>query len=350
MKVTEQQKQPVDINRKLVLRKTLMEKAGSLSGAFYVPFIGDGDIAVELYQGHKIYGADLDSERVATAKSRLPDAEIIQADCDAFPFRGRDIEYSLADFDPYAYPYKAFREFWQQARLTSPFVCFFTDGEKQAIMRNGHWTMPDGKKNFLKGADARRVVFNKYWTGTILPWFTEYIKPWRIVETFKYSRKMEFYWGAIIENPNVQNSKTEKRERTPYKFDEVKREEYLKLLRLGEPRLIAAGKVGLDSKTPDRFAKRYSMFAEAVSRAEMEGSTHRNISVENALYEAAISGNVTAAQVWLYNRSPERWADKRNISVVGKDGGPVRVEVDAKEKLLQILDTIAKRSLPDATK
>ncbi len=48
MKVTAQQKQSVDIHRKLLLRKELLGKAGELAGAFYVPFIGDGDIAVEL--------------------------------------------------------------------------------------------------------------------------------------------------------------------------------------------------------------------------------------------------------------------------------------------------------------
>ncbi len=157
--------------------------------------------------------------------------------------------------------------------------------------------------------------------------------------------------GAIIEKKNVPKGREEKRERIPYKFDEVKREEYLKLLRLGEPRFIAAGKVGLDSKTPDRYGKRYPMFAEAVSRAEMEGSNHRNTSVENALYEAATSGNVTAIQVWLYNRSPDRWADRRNISLTGKEGGPVQVEVDAKDKLMQILSRMAEREVKtDATK
>ena len=46
-------------------------------------------------------------------------------------------------------------------------------------------------------------------------------------------------------------------------------------------------------------------FADAISEAE--GDAHGK--VENALFEAAISGNVTAIQVYLYNRDPKRWTD-----------------------------------------
>ena len=327
------QKQHVDLFRKISLRKNLIGKVGDLTGAFYIPFIGDGDIAVKLYRDHKIYGADLDADCVKTAKKRLPGAEILQANCDTFPFVGIDIEYSLADFDAYAYPYKSFREFWQSARLTSPCVLFFTDGEKQAIMRAGHWTMPDGKKNFIKGTDARRVIFNKYWTGTILPWFTQYIKPWRIVETFKYSRKWQFYWGAIIEKDKQKDQKgtilKKPSKRTPYKFDEVKRDAYLKLLEAGEPRGLAANKVGLDSRTPVRYQDKDAAFARAVSEAEITGASYRDSNVVNSLYEAAQSGNVTAIQVWLYNRRPGDWKDKRNVAVTGEGGGPVVIKHNA---------------------
>ena len=45
------QKQHVESQRKIKLRKGLIEKAGKLEGAYYAPFIGDEDIALELYQG-----------------------------------------------------------------------------------------------------------------------------------------------------------------------------------------------------------------------------------------------------------------------------------------------------------
>ncbi len=37
--------------------------------------------------------------------------------------------------------------------------------------------------------------------------------------------------------------------------------------------------------------------------------------VENALYESALSGNVTAQIFWLKNRRPDRWREKREVEV-----------------------------------
>lgn len=42
-------------------------------------------------------------------------------------------------------------------------------------------------------------------------------------------------------------------------------------------------------------------FAQAVKRAEQEATEH----VEEALYQAAVSGNVTAARIWLDQRKPK---------------------------------------------
>uniref|UniRef100_A0A6M3Y402 Methyltransferase n=1 Tax=viral metagenome TaxID=1070528 RepID=A0A6M3Y402_9ZZZZ len=238
-------KQHVEYNRKIALRKNLLEKVSYLPGAFYVPFIGDGDLAFDLYQGRMIYGADIDEDRVTVAKSRLPDAEIIQADCDIFPFRDRDIRYSLADFDSYSYPYAAFRDFWGQAQLHSPFVLFFTDGQRQAISRTGHWTDPAGQKHQDDTVEEKRRNYGFYFNKIVLSWFEQYIEPWKIKEVTKYLRGPNMlYWGAIIET---------------------------------EQALIEPIDIDKDKK------------------------------VEDALYEAALSGNTTAMQMWLEQRLPERW-------------------------------------------
>jgi hypothetical protein len=50
-------------------------------------------------------------------------------------------------------------------------------------------------------------------------------------------------------------------------------------------------------------------FAAAEQEAEMDATEN----IEDALYRAAIGGNVTAMQVWLYNRCPDRWRDRRNL-------------------------------------
>ena len=86
--------------------------------------------------------------------------------------------------------------------------------------------------------------------------------------------------------------------------------------------------------------KKDNGFAEAVSEAESDAIGK----VENALFEAATSGNVTAMQVYLYNRDPERWADRRSVRMAGEGGGPIEVkEIDAKSKIISIIAGISTR-------
>ena len=87
--------------------------------------------------------------------------------------------------------------------------------------------------------------------------------------------------------------------------------------------------------------KKDNGFAEAVSEAESDAIGK----VENALFEAAISGNVMAIQVYLYNRDPKRWTDKRNIRLAREGGGPIEVkEIDGRAKLLSALNRLAARA------
>src|SRR5687768_4746820 len=86
--------QHVDLRRKVEQRQRLLRHAAP-AGAIYVPFVGDADLAVDLYAGRTIYAADIDADRVATASQRLGDldgpiATVTTADCDAWPFPGYD--------------------------------------------------------------------------------------------------------------------------------------------------------------------------------------------------------------------------------------------------------------------
>ena len=95
--------------------------------------------------------------------------------------------------------------------------------------------------------------------------------------------------------------------RPPYKFTKEKREAYLELLRQGGRRHASARAVGI---TPDMVCLTMHAdpeFASAVNKAEMEA----NEFVESALFQQTQKGNVTAIQVWLYNRDPARWKDQR---------------------------------------
>lgn len=116
---------------------------------------------------------------------------------------------------------------------------------------------------------------------------------------------------------NGRKNNVKKKARPPYKFDDIKKEAYFTSLRNGLGRMAAARSVGCTPEWMERLMRRDATFKQAISRAELEA----NQKVENALFEAAVSGNVVACQVWLYNRMPERWADRRQQVLTGKDGG-----------------------------
>lgn len=109
------------------------------------------------------------------------------------------------------------------------------------------------------------------------------------------------------------------------RFTIEKKQAYLVHLREGMRRGAAAQAVGVNRETVRRHYNRYESFRKAIEDAEMDA----NEPVEDALYEAALSGNVVACQVWLYNRMPERWADRRNLRLqhTGEGGGPVEVKI-----------------------
>lgn len=109
----------------------------------------------------------------------------------------------------------------------------------------------------------------------------------------------------------------------PYKLDAIKRETYLNLLREGGRRGTSAKAIGVCRSTLADLMKADVKFAKAVSKAEMEA----NEIIEDAMFEAARAGNTTAMQVWLYNRCPDRWADRRQLEHTGKPGEPVKIEV-----------------------
>ncbi len=105
--------------------------------------------------------------------------------------------------------------------------------------------------------------------------------------------------------------------RKPYKFTVKKQEKFLQLVSEGSRRGIAAESVGVTRQCVSYLAGHNEEFAKALELAEMDA----NEQVEDALFQAATSGNVVAIQVWLYNRSPQEWADRRRVE--GKVEGKV---------------------------
>lgn len=122
--------------------------------------------------------------------------------------------------------------------------------------------------------------------------------------------------------------------RKPYKFTDKKKKEYLDLLRDGGRRHASARSVGISPWTAVNHMNEDEEFRNEVELAEMEA----NERVEDALFMAAESGNVTAIQVWLYNRAPDRWTDKRN---------PPKTD-DSTEALEKLVKAIESNIQPEA--
>ena len=99
------------------------------------------------------------------------------------------------------------------------------------------------------------------------------------------------------------------------KFNEVRQNKYLAALRRGVSRGKAARQSGVSAALVCLYRQAHPEFASVENDAEDEATD----AVENALHKAAIAGNVTACQVWLYNRRPERWKDQRNLKVLIAD-------------------------------
>jgi hypothetical protein len=100
----------------------------------------------------------------------------------------------------------------------------------------------------------------------------------------------------------------------PYKFTAAKQQEYLDLLATGARRGAAAKAVGITRQMVNHHFQSNEDFAKAVDIAELSA----NEIVEDAMFRTAVDGNVTAQQVWLYNRDPDHWTDRRGRT----DGAP----------------------------
>lgn len=104
------------------------------------------------------------------------------------------------------------------------------------------------------------------------------------------------------------------RKRKPYKFDAIKRGEYIELLDRGVGRSAAAAAVGVHRSTVAVYRNKHEDFTELESMAEMNAVAD----VEDALYSHALEGNVTATIFFLKNRAPHRWKDMKTVEVLDK--------------------------------
>jgi hypothetical protein len=201
--------QHVDLFRKVQLRKLLLRALGPPTGAIYVPFCGDGDLAVDLdYAGTfgDVLAADLDPERTATFARRIPGSLTRTGDCDtAYPFADVDGLPPLAagDFDAYSHPYRSFAAAWESATWADRALVLFTDAQKMTLFLHSWYTGPDGNRVDLTNApmNGKRAALNFYIPRVLDPWLRDTIaaRGYRVIRRALYRRGMMVYWGAVIE-------------------------------------------------------------------------------------------------------------------------------------------------------
>ena len=89
-------------------------------------------------------------------------------------------------------------------------------------------------------------------------------------------------------------------------------------------------KLGVCADSWFEYKRKYLEFAEALK----EDKDFADTQVENALYNSAISGNVTAMIFWLKNRKPKAWREK----VEELTDNTVKVVIDRKVQDLTVKD------------
>lgn len=98
--------------------------------------------------------------------------------------------------------------------------------------------------------------------------------------------------------------------------------------------------LGISRTTFYEYRKKYSAFAKALKN----GKEVVDFAVENALLKKALAGDVTAMIFWLKNRQRDKWRDKQDHEITGKDGGPIETSVlTPEERQARINELIAKR-------
>jgi hypothetical protein len=117
------------------------------------------------------------------------------------------------------------------------------------------------------------------------------------------------------------------------KFTPKAREEYLAGLRQGLRPGKAANNAGVSRWTVGNYRRAHADFADAERDAMLDSVEM----VEDALFQAAVSGNVTACQVWLYNRAPDQWRDMRARDAVAPGyAGAVTVDDEIRSLVAEL--------------
>lgn len=126
-------------------------------------------------------------------------------------------------------------------------------------------------------------------------------------------------WGRILGGEYSRMKKQKKKStRTRSRWPEVSQKLFLVegWARDGLSCDQIANNLGISSSTVDYYKKTYPEFKVAITK----GKEVANYEVENALFKAAIAGNITAQIFWLKNCKPEKWREtiKHDVTTSAK--------------------------------
>lgn len=92
-----------------------------------------------------------------------------------------------------------------------------------------------------------------------------------------------------------------------------------------------ARNIGINPTTLYEWKKKYPKISESLKRSKDVADRQ----VENALFENAINGNITAQIFWLKNRKPSTWRDKPEYED--------RTQINKMDEILKELKNAAER-------
>lgn len=124
----------------------------------------------------------------------------------------------------------------------------------------------------------------------------------------------------------------------PLKLTDATRDRIVQAILAGNYMETAAAYAGISKQTLYRWIQMadepdadpiYRDFRDAVETARAQ-SEIRNVAL---IQKAANDGTWQAAAWYLERTNPRRWGRRDSVAITGEDGGPVRVEVSARETL-----------------
>ncbi len=106
---------------------------------------------------------------------------------------------------------------------------------------------------------------------------------------------------------------------TGAKFTAERQARYLEALEEGKTFAECAEKVGVSHVLVWQYRKQNPEFAERFDESREKGIESGVCEAENSLLNQAKAGNVRAIEVYLYNKAPHKWRDRRNVEIKGLD-------------------------------